>query len=45
MECHYFEGLDHTLNITLCFLKGEIPAGYRAIFSYVGRIAPGGRKN
>ena len=35
MEFHYFEGLDHSLNIFEYFSKGTIPAGHRAIFDFI----------
>jgi alpha-beta hydrolase superfamily lysophospholipase len=40
VECHYFEGLDHSLGIGLYFVKGEMPAGHQAIFEFIDRIAP-----
>lgn len=40
MEFHYFDGLDHSLNIVLYFLKGELPEGHKAIFEFVDRVAP-----
>jgi pimeloyl-ACP methyl ester carboxylesterase len=39
MEFHYFEGLDHSLNIGLYFARGEMPAGHKAIFDFIGRQA------
>ena len=35
MEFHYFENLDHSLNIIEYFMKGTIPAGHRAIFEFI----------
>lgn len=40
MEFHYFEGLGHTLGITRYFINGKMPAGHRAIFKFIDRIAP-----
>lgn len=40
MEFHYFEGLDHSLNISQYFVKGELPKGHQAIFEFVNRVAP-----
>jgi alpha-beta hydrolase superfamily lysophospholipase len=40
VEGHYFEGLDHSLNIGLYFVTGEMPSGHAAIFEFVDRIAP-----
>ncbi len=40
MEFHYFEGLDHSLNIANYFVHGEMPAGHRAIFEFIDRVAP-----
>jgi len=39
MEFHYFEGLDHSLNIGLYFARGEMPAGHKAIFDFISRQA------
>ena len=41
MEFHYFPGLDHTLGITAYFARGELPAGHRALFAFVERLARG----
>jgi len=35
MEFHYFNGLDHTLNIFQYFVRGTIPAGHQAIFEFI----------
>jgi pimeloyl-ACP methyl ester carboxylesterase len=40
LEFHYFEGLDHSLNIGQYFVRGNMPAGHQAIFRYIDRIAP-----
>jgi pimeloyl-ACP methyl ester carboxylesterase len=40
IEFHYFEGLDHTLNISQYFVSGAMPPGHQAIFRYIDRIAP-----
>ena len=40
MEFHYFEGLNHTLNIAEYFVKSEMPKGHRAIFEFIDRIVP-----
>jgi pimeloyl-ACP methyl ester carboxylesterase len=37
MEFHYFEGLDHSLNVGQYFTRGELPAGHRAIFEFISR--------
>ena len=37
MEFHYFEGLDHSLNIFEYFSKGTLPAGHQAIFEFIRR--------
>ncbi len=42
MEFHYFEDLDHSLNIVTYFVDGKIPAGHQAIFEFVDRMAPTG---
>jgi alpha-beta hydrolase superfamily lysophospholipase len=42
LKFHYFEGLDHSLNIGQYFVKGSIPAGHQAIFRFIDRIAPKG---
>ena len=39
MEFHYFEGLDHSLNIGLYFVRGEMPAGHKAIFEFIRQQA------
>ena len=44
MQFHYFENLDHSLNIIVYFVKGTMPEGHKAIFEYinsqVGRKQP-----
>jgi pimeloyl-ACP methyl ester carboxylesterase len=40
LEFHYFEGLNHSLNISQYFVNGTIPAGHQAIFRFIDRIAP-----
>ncbi len=40
MEFHYFEGLDHSLNIGQYFVNGKLPKGHRAIFNFIDRIVP-----
>jgi pimeloyl-ACP methyl ester carboxylesterase len=35
MEFHYFEGLDHSLNVGEYFSKGTLPAGHQAIFEFI----------
>jgi len=35
MEFHYFENLDHSLNIGEYFVKGNLPAGHQAIFEFI----------
>jgi pimeloyl-ACP methyl ester carboxylesterase len=40
LEFHYFDGLDHTLNIGEYFVKGEMPKGHQAIFNFIDRITP-----
>lgn len=37
MEFHYFDDLDHTLNIGQYFVNGTLPAGHQAIFEFIGR--------
>jgi len=37
MEFHYFDGLDHSLNIDEYFKSGTIPAGHKAIFEFIKR--------
>lgn len=40
MEFHYFEGLDHSLNVVQYFVNGKLPEGHQAIFAFIDRIAP-----
>ncbi len=40
IEFHYFEGLDHSLNIPQYFVSGAMPPGHQAIFRFIDRIAP-----
>ena len=35
MEFHYFDNLDHSLNIIEYFLRGTLPAGHKAIFEFI----------
>jgi hypothetical protein len=35
MEFHYFENLDHSLNIIEYFVEGTLPAGHKAIFEFI----------
>lgn len=35
MRFHYFEGLDHTLNIAAYFARGTMPEGHKAIFEFI----------
>ena len=35
MEFHYFDNLDHSLNILEYFSKGTLPAGHKAIFEFI----------
>lgn len=35
MEFHYFDNLDHSLNIIEYFVKGTVPAGHKAIFEFI----------
>lgn len=35
MEFHYFENLDHSLNVGEYFVNGTIPAGHKAIFAFI----------
>jgi len=35
MEFHYFNNLDHSLNIIEYFVKGNLPAGHKAIFEFI----------
>jgi pimeloyl-ACP methyl ester carboxylesterase len=37
MEFHYFENLDHSLNIIEYFVKGILPAGHQAIFEFIDK--------
>ena len=37
MEFHYFENLDHSLNVGEYFVKGILPAGHQAIFEFIRR--------
>lgn len=37
MEFHYFDDLDHSLEIGAWFIKGELPAGHQAIFAFLER--------
>lgn len=37
MEFHYFEGLDHSLDVGDYFVKGSLPAGHQAIFEFIRR--------
>jgi len=39
LQFHYFEGLDHTLNIGNYFMRGEVPAGHKAIFEFIQSLA------
>ena len=41
MEFHYFEGLDHSLNVGEYFVNGRLPKGHQAIFEFIDRIAGG----
>lgn len=34
----YFEDLDHSLNVGEYFVKGELPAGHRAIFEFIDKV-------
>jgi len=36
MQFHYFDDLDHSLNIVEYFVNGKMPAGHEAIFAFVG---------
>ena len=40
MEFHYFQGLDHSLNVVQYFVNGKLPEGHQAIFAFIDRIAP-----
>lgn len=40
IEFHYFPELEHTLKIGGYFVNGKLPAGHRAIFAFLDRIAP-----
>lgn len=35
MEFHYFDNLDHSLDILEYFVKGNLPAGHKAIFEFI----------
>ena len=35
MEFHYFDGLDHSLNLGEYFSQGVLPAGHQAIFDFI----------
>jgi dienelactone hydrolase len=35
MEFHYFDDLDHSLNIGEYFVKGTLPTGHQAIFEFI----------
>jgi pimeloyl-ACP methyl ester carboxylesterase len=35
MEFHYFDNLDHSLNIIEYFFRGTLPAGHKAIFEFI----------
>ncbi len=35
MQFHYFENLDHSLNIIEYFVRGTLPEGHKAIFEYI----------
>lgn len=35
MEFHYFNNLDHSLDIIEYFVKGSLPAGHKAIFEFI----------
>jgi pimeloyl-ACP methyl ester carboxylesterase len=37
MEFHYFENLDHSLNIIEYFFRGTLPAGHKEIFEFIKR--------
>ena len=37
MEFHYFDDLDHTLNIGEYFVRGILPAGHKEIFEFIKR--------
>ena len=38
IEFHYFEDLDHSLNILEYFTKGKLPEGRKAIFEFIDRF-------
>lgn len=40
MEFHYFDDLDHSLNIINYFKNGELPDGHKAIFSFIEKHMP-----
>jgi pimeloyl-ACP methyl ester carboxylesterase len=35
MEFHYFDNLDHSLNILEYFFRGTLPSGHKAIFEFI----------
>ncbi|MFN2492305.1 MAG: alpha/beta hydrolase family protein [Pyrinomonadaceae bacterium] len=35
MEFHYFDKLDHTLDIIQYFVRGDLPPGHKAIFEFI----------
>jgi hypothetical protein len=37
MEFHYFDNLDHGLNIIEYFVRGTLPAGHKEIFEFIKR--------
>ena len=37
MEFHYFDNLDHSLNIIEYFFRGTLPAGHKEIFEFIKR--------
>jgi len=37
MEFHYFDNLDHSLNIIEYFFRGTVPAGHKEIFEFIKR--------
>jgi pimeloyl-ACP methyl ester carboxylesterase len=38
---HYFDDLDHSLNIGEYFAAGRLPAGHKAIFDFIDRVVDG----
>lgn len=38
-EFHYFDGLDHSLNIGKYFVNGTIPPGHAAIFEFIKKLS------